>query len=194
LLLDRKARLEDGTFTGMRPLHWAAASGHTDVVDFLLDRRARISATSQNMMQPIHHAAKSGKASVVELLCTRRAKVDAEVVNRRPIHFACGEGHISVVATLLDFGARNVLEDFAPKATLHKWEGTPIEAFSRAVERFRLQRDDAEEFSDRGQIDEATEEFSNVVAGLNSLSLKRSAASVYEDAKRCGISIKNASD
>lgn len=187
LLLDRKAQIEGSTFTGMRPLHWASARGHPDVVDLLLDRRASLGAASCNGYQPMHHAANAGHAAVVRLLCKRCAKVDVEASDRRPIHLACLAGHLDAAAVLMDFDALGVMAEFGPTGLLKKYQSTPIEEFMRTVEQLRFRRDEAEEFFDLGDTDEAKQSFESVVRGFMELGFVHSASETLEDASRCGV-------
>lgn len=189
LLLDRRARIEENTFTGKRPIHWAAGAGHADVVDLLLDRRAQIAAVSSDTKEPLHHAAFVGATEVVRLLCKRGAKVDAETSNgQRPIHLACNAGHLQSAAILMDFGALGVMDEM--KHSLRKHQGMPLEEFMRCVEQLRFQRDEAEELHDVGQQEEAEDMFKKVVAGFLEIGLANSAEVARADAERCGATVE----
>jgi len=190
LLLDRKALIEENTFRGLRPLHWAATAGRADVIDLLLDRQAKINAFTSEMHQPLHYAAKEGHAEAVRLLCQRGAKLDVEANGRRPIHLACMSGHLKAAAALMDHGCLGLLEEFNPTGLLKMQQESPLEDMMRTVEQLRFQRDEAEEFSDMGQDEDAEELFKKVIESFMSFGMVNSAKAAHADATRCGITLE----
>jgi ankyrin repeat protein len=57
-------------------LHFAAHSGHVNVVQYLLDRGAMINIHQRNGPTPLHVAAQEGHFEVVRQLIQRGATVD----------------------------------------------------------------------------------------------------------------------
>jgi ankyrin repeat protein len=62
------ARDADVNKTGWTPLHYAATSGHLEVMQILLDEHAYIDAESPNKSTPLMMAAKYGTPAAVKLL------------------------------------------------------------------------------------------------------------------------------
>ena len=194
LLLDRKAHLEEPTFTGRRPLHWAAANGHTEVCDMLLDRRASIHAVSGDTWQALHHAAAQGHAQVVSLLCRRGAKADVETTSgTSAFQLACLGDHLLAVKSLLDFGALFSLEELTSGA-LRRCEGTEIEDLVREVGQLRFQVDEAEEMASMGQGEEALGLFQEVYKRFIELGMRECAATVRRDAAKVDVEIEMESE
>lgn len=59
------------------PLHLAASSGFTDVVQTLLTAKANVNAVDYEGKTPLHHAAKEGQIEAVDALLHANAKMDA---------------------------------------------------------------------------------------------------------------------
>jgi len=49
-------------------LHWAAISGHTDIVQYLLDKGANILAETGSKMNALHGAVEGGRVDTVKCL------------------------------------------------------------------------------------------------------------------------------
>ena len=62
---------------GERALHWAARSGHEDLIQFLLDNGAEVEAKTQRGMTALHFAAVSGSKSVVHALLKNGADLES---------------------------------------------------------------------------------------------------------------------
>ena len=90
---------------GRSPLHWAANSGHKDVVELLLTNKAEVNAKDNDGRSPLHWAASIGHKDMAELLLTNRAEVNA--TNNKgftPLHYATAGGEnvgFQAVAELL---------------------------------------------------------------------------------------------
>ena len=54
--------------SGRTALHWAAISGHTDIVKFLLEKGANIQAETSNKMNALHGAVEGGRVETVRAL------------------------------------------------------------------------------------------------------------------------------
>ena len=89
------------------PLHWAAMSGHGDLVEFLLANKADVNARDNIGRSALHFAAQNGWADVVELLLTNKADINAKdsPSGIAPLHLAAFFGHTNVVKSLLANGA-----------------------------------------------------------------------------------------
>lgn len=89
-----------------RPLHIAAARGHTEHVQALLSAGADVHAQDWRGRTPLHHAAQHGRAPVTALLLNTGADVRAaDESGRTPAHIALVEGHMHVFVLLMDAGA-----------------------------------------------------------------------------------------
>ena len=64
--------------TGQYPIHLAAASGHTEMVQLLLDNNASLTDEDREGNTPLHLAAKYGQRAIIEML---RGKVAFNIVS-----------------------------------------------------------------------------------------------------------------
>ncbi|KAH9949017.1 hypothetical protein B0H21DRAFT_731219 [Amylocystis lapponica] len=105
-------------------LHSAAATGNVGLVKYAIDHGQPINSVLDGVL-PLHAACSGGSDLVVRLLIEKGADVNAPRLPRRyssdknrdtsapivgtsgstPLHFACANGHITVVRTLLLHGA-----------------------------------------------------------------------------------------
>lgn len=86
---------------GWTPLHYAAASGHNDLVRLLLDRSAHIDAASPNGTTPLMMAARGGHIVTVKLLLD--AGADESLKNElgmTAIDFAARHDHTDIAEGL----------------------------------------------------------------------------------------------
>lgn len=91
---------------GRTPLHWAAAGGHTAVVEALLARGANLRAADRWGCRPIHLAAEHGHLDVVELLLDAGADPAATLKNGKSVlHLAAHSGDLNLVERLMRRGA-----------------------------------------------------------------------------------------
>lgn len=113
--LDRvRALLADGVEIevagedGLRPLHYAANGGHTEVVKELLAAGAEIESMGGRFgSRPLHYAALGGHTGVVKELLTAGAEMEAvDNTGDRPLHDAVRGGHTEIVKELLAAGAQ----------------------------------------------------------------------------------------
>lgn len=91
---------------GASPLHFAAANGHSDVIDVLL--RAGVSRDTRTKVDrtPLHVAAQEGHLEIVNLLVNHGADVDAkDLLRMTPLHWAVERGFTDVAEALLNHGA-----------------------------------------------------------------------------------------
>jgi beta-lactamase regulating signal transducer with metallopeptidase domain len=117
LLLERGADPNMPVPGDGNPLIMAAREGHADVVAFLLDKGAEIDRMVPGDENALIQASGNGRLEVVKLLIGRGADVNARVWVERssagasgewrsPLNMARKGGHQSVVAFLLEAGAR----------------------------------------------------------------------------------------
>ena len=98
---------------GMTSLHWAAAAGHSDVIEYLLANKADVNvAGGKGGATPLDNAAAYGHKEAVEVLIAHKANVNARRSNgNTPIDGAVWMNQRDVVEVLLannaDVNARN---------------------------------------------------------------------------------------
>ena len=63
---------------GRSPLHWAANSGHKDVVELLLTNKAEVNAKDNNGGTPLLYATAGNRWNVAQLLLANKAEVNAK--------------------------------------------------------------------------------------------------------------------
>lgn len=94
---------------GLQMIHYAARSGHVDVLKLLLDRGTRPgSSTRIKGCRPIHFAAYEGHVEIISVLCEFGADVNVESWKGGfyPIHYAAASGHTEVISLLQKKGAK----------------------------------------------------------------------------------------
>ncbi|XP_026785883.3 transient receptor potential cation channel, subfamily N, member 1 [Pangasianodon hypophthalmus] len=95
--------------SGYTPLHFAAQSGHENVVRLLLNSPGVLAdaETNPECFTPLHLAAQSGHTAVVGLLLSRSSSL-LHLQDRRGctcLHLASAQGHVATVKVLLCHGA-----------------------------------------------------------------------------------------
>ncbi len=97
-------------------LHWAAASGNVEAVQFLLGPLvgADPSAARNNNFTPLHSAAMQGHAAVCEVLIGAGADVNVQTNPQgyAPLHSAAFGGHVEAIRVLLAHGADRTLVNY----------------------------------------------------------------------------------
>ena len=102
--------------SGRTALHWAAISGHTEVVKLLLAKGANILAESQNKMNSLHMAVEAGRVETVralmEFVGTDEEKKTALTMaknneDKTPWAIAEGAANKAVCQVLKDLGDAN---------------------------------------------------------------------------------------
>ncbi len=96
----------------MTILHWAAARGYHDVVEFLLRAEADIDNADIEGMQPLHFAAQNGHRTIMKLLLAHGALVNArDRHGQTPLHYAILRGDRDsaeiLIAAHADINAQN---------------------------------------------------------------------------------------
>jgi len=94
-------------------LHAAADHGHTEIIQALVGAGANVNIRSDDDYLPLHCAAISGYDQATRLLLESGSEKDA--VDRAegwtPLHHAVENHHLSVVKTLLAYGANTKIQD-----------------------------------------------------------------------------------
>jgi hypothetical protein len=118
---------DDDQFDKLTSLHWAAASGSIEMVNFLLGEpvSANPNAVRGNNFTPLHAAAMEGHLAICERLLDVGAdpNVQTEPQLYAPIHSAAWGGHVAVIRALVRQGARLDLRNYRNE--------TPIETAKR---------------------------------------------------------------
>ena len=93
--------ISDKTKAGSSPLHFAAASGSLELVQYLITEcKCNPSISGHLGATPLHVAAKEGHFTIIEYLtdvhsCDPLHKLDNS--EETPLHFAAGNGHVDIV-------------------------------------------------------------------------------------------------
>ncbi|KAJ9605133.1 hypothetical protein H2200_010523 [Cladophialophora chaetospira] len=91
---------------GWTPLHWAAARGHSQMIDFLLDNGAQIETQDPRLWTPLFWSAFWRRPEATALLLNRGARIQArDVDGRSPLHIAISRASLAVCKVLIDGGA-----------------------------------------------------------------------------------------
>jgi len=88
------------------PLHWAARSGHIDLLTLLITHGADVNAVDKNLVTPLHSLSARGFTEQVSLLAAHGADVSAKNVRGdTPLHAAVMTGNPSTAIKLIELGA-----------------------------------------------------------------------------------------
>lgn len=105
-LISKGAKIEDQDEYGSTPLHYAARSGHLDVVKILINAGADVN--------------KKAMKKFVRLYGIDTQKITG--TKETPLHNACSLGHLEVVKYLLSCGARLDLVDHYGRLPINNCE------------------------------------------------------------------------
>lgn len=90
----------------MTPLHYAAAQGNYELVEYLLEKKARVLAKDKYKRSPLVHAVKNGHVKVASLLLQNGADWNqADSSQNYPLHYAAGYGWQECIDLLIVHGA-----------------------------------------------------------------------------------------
>ncbi|KAK6129912.1 hypothetical protein DH2020_036306 [Rehmannia glutinosa] len=101
------------------PLHLAAWSGQTEVVNYLCKNKADVGAAAMDDMGAIHFAAQKGHLEVIKILVTCGVSVKSS--NRKgmtALHYAAQGSNVELVKYLLKKGANKSLKNKAGKSAV----------------------------------------------------------------------------
>lgn len=93
------------TNQGKNIIHLAAATSNTVLLSLLLDSYSTlhlINEADNKLCTPLHDAANKGQLKHVEILLDRGAMIKSTVEGFSPLHYACLQGHLSIVKKLVD--------------------------------------------------------------------------------------------
>jgi ankyrin repeat protein len=106
----------DGNPEVLTALHWAAASGVVEAVNYLLAPpvQADPKARRLNNATPLHAAAMHGHAAVCEVLLRAGAEVNVQTdpEGYAPLHSAAFAGHVEAIRVLLAHRADRTLVNY----------------------------------------------------------------------------------
>ena len=98
-----QANIFGSTHKGKNVIHLAAATSNAALLSLLLDSHNTLHLINKadNMLcTPLHDAANKGQLKQVEILLDRGAMIKSTVDGYSPLHYACLQGHLSVVQKL----------------------------------------------------------------------------------------------
>ena len=102
---------------GWLPLHYAAASGQREIVEFLIAHGEDINAASHKDNKigwtPLHFAVINNHQSVIDLFLEKKAKIVKDQYSWTPLHFAAINGHQSVIDLFLEKKAKIVKDQYS---------------------------------------------------------------------------------
>ncbi|CAK5277999.1 unnamed protein product [Mycena citricolor] len=103
------------------PLHWAAASGSTEIVRFLLDKDATVDVVDNSEWTPLHIAVSAGHEDIVQLLVGAGADVNKKTnKGMTPLHYAASKSRLDIAKLLIARGADINAKDRANQHPLHR--------------------------------------------------------------------------
>jgi ankyrin repeat protein len=108
--LDAGVDVNEESSTGLTPLHYAASSGHNDIVELLIERGANVNATDSGKgATPLDYAHWRDHEEVIETLNAHNAQREHEkggkgIGHSSVIHDAALDGDIDEVQRQLDAG------------------------------------------------------------------------------------------
>ncbi len=96
---------------GKTPLHFAAAEGRDEALNFLLDQHADIEARTNRLMTPLIIAAANGRKGVVKILIAKKAILDAtDIEGRSALWYAIHKNHGHTAKLLREKGALVIVQ------------------------------------------------------------------------------------
>ena len=105
LLKRPQITLFGNTHQGKNIIHLAAASSNTVLLSLLLDSYSTlhlINEADNKLCTPLHDVANKGQLKHVEILMDRGAMIKSTVDGFSPLHYACLQGHLSIVKKLIE--------------------------------------------------------------------------------------------
>eukprot|EP00045_Choanoeca_perplexa_P006180 m.52406 g.52406 ORF g.52406 m.52406 type:complete len:452 (+) comp13500_c0_seq4:117-1472(+) len=105
---------------GSTPLHYAAASGQMECVEYIINSipPEEVDATNRDGDTALHRAAFEGHSDVVELLLGAGASASLESGGLQPCHIAARKGHLGVIEVLQAHDSRLIISKTEEGASL----------------------------------------------------------------------------
>ncbi|KIW72508.1 hypothetical protein PV04_00693 [Phialophora macrospora] len=105
---------------GNGPLHHAAATGNTKIIDMLVKEGANLEAANRMGERPLHTAAARNSLSAVQLLINQGTKTDCrDGEGKTPLHVAAEYGRSEILQYLLEIKGDMNLQDQRGMSPLH---------------------------------------------------------------------------
>ena len=121
---------------GRTALHWAARSGHLEVVKFLVGAGASLEAESNDSWTALHFAARWGRLAILKVLVGAGANLEAKNNSgSTALHFAARWGRLAMVKFLVGAGAsvKATTNGKTPRALAEDEGHTAVARYLRSV-------------------------------------------------------------
>ena len=106
--------------TGHTPLHYAAASGQTEVAKFLVSEGANVNALNNVNQSVLLYAAYFGNAEILDTLIASGARLnDQDIFGRSPLHYATRQRSVDVLMSLINNKVELDIRDSIGETPLH---------------------------------------------------------------------------
>jgi len=106
--------------TGHTPLHYAAASGQTDVAKFLISKGADVNALNTVNQSILLYAAYFSNAEIIDTLIASGARLnDQDIFGRSALHYAARQRSVDALMSLIDHKAELDIRDSMGETPLH---------------------------------------------------------------------------
>ena len=120
LLVEKKGSLDLIGRNGRTPLHYAAESGHVEMIRALFLAQAKLDLPDEKRMTPLHLAANSNQDAAAACLIGCGANPNAQHIGgQTPLMLAAKWGHVETVRVLVENGADAGIIDSVGKTALH---------------------------------------------------------------------------
>jgi len=90
----------------MTPLHWAAAHGHYEIVEWMVENKAKVTKKDKFKRTPLSLAVRNGYTKIVNYLLRKGSEFnEPDTSANYPLHYACAYGWDEMIDQLLQAGA-----------------------------------------------------------------------------------------
>ena len=105
---------------GLSPIHWAAASGHQEITEFLIQHGSDVIAQNYFHETALHFAAGCGNKNVAEVLIRYGSDVNfRNKFGETPLHWAAWNGHQEMTEFLIQHGSDFMAQNYFHETALH---------------------------------------------------------------------------
>ena len=106
LLAKRPELLEARSEKEKTPLHFAAQSGHKEIVEVRLEKGADVNAKNIALKTALHYAAGMGHKEIVDVLISRGAALNSGTMDgSTPLHYSANLGNSEIIRVLIEKGS-----------------------------------------------------------------------------------------